>query len=83
LGERTFLSVGLDPSVAVCVLDDLVRDLLDIALDLRVCELATDETLCGEEGVFRVDDGLTLSGNADQTLAIFCESNYRRGCAGT
>jgi hypothetical protein len=57
------------------VLDNLVRDLLDIALDLSVRELATDQTLGGEEGVLRVDNGLALGGNTDETLAILGETD--------
>jgi hypothetical protein len=65
------------------VLDDLVGDLLDIALNLSVGELATDQTLGGEEGVLGVDDGLTLGGNTDKTLALLGETDDGRSCAGT
>jgi hypothetical protein len=49
---------------------------LDITLDFSIGELAADETLCGEEGVFRVDNGLALGGDTDETLALLGEANY-------
>ena len=55
----------LKPHIAVGVLYDLVRHLLDIALHLTILELATDETFGGEKGVFRVHNGLTLCSDAD------------------
>ena len=77
------LAVGLEPGVTVGVLDNLVGNLLDIALDLGILELAADETLGGEEGVFGVDDCLTLGGNTDKTLALLGETDDRGSCAGT
>jgi hypothetical protein len=47
------------------MLDNSVRHLLDVTLDLGIGELATDETLRGEKGVLRVDDSLALGSNAD------------------
>lgn len=83
LRRRVLLALSLEPCVAVGVLDDLVGDLLDIALNLSVGELATDQTLGGEEGVLGIDDGLTLGGNTDKTLALLGETDDGRGCAGT
>jgi hypothetical protein len=83
LRRRVLLALGLEPCIAVAVLDNLVGNLLDVLLDLSVGELATDKTLGGEEGVLRVDNGLTLGSNADKTLALLCETDDRRGCAGT
>jgi hypothetical protein len=65
LGWRVLLSSSFDPGVTVGVLDDLVWDLLDIALNLGVGELSSDQTLCGEEGVLWVDDSLTLCRDTD------------------
>ena len=65
------------------MLDDLVGNLLDVALDLNIGELATDETLGGEEGVLGVDDGLALGGNTDKTLALLGETDDRGGRAST
>ncbi|ROW05767.1 hypothetical protein VMCG_05263 [Cytospora schulzeri] len=76
LGRRVVLATGRDPGVAVGVLDNLVWHLLDVALDLNVGELSADQSLGGEEGVLGVNDGLTLGGNTDQTLAILGEGNY-------
>jgi hypothetical protein len=65
------------------VLDNLVGDLLDVTLDLSIGELATNQTLGSEESILGVDDGLTLSGNTDETLAILGETDNGGGCAGT
>jgi hypothetical protein len=46
-------------------------------------ELAADEALGGENGVFRVGDGLAFGGLADEALAVFGESDHRGGGAGT
>jgi hypothetical protein len=73
------LSLCLEPSIAVGVLDDLVGDLLDIALDLTIGELAADETLGSEKSVFWVDNGLALGGNTNKALAFLGEANDR-GC---
>jgi hypothetical protein len=62
---RTPLALSLNPGISVCVLDDLVWHLLNISLDLCVGELASDETLSGEEGVFRVDNGLSFRGHTN------------------
>lgn len=76
LRGRVVLAASSDPGVAIGVLDDLVRNLLEIPLDLSVAELATYESLGGEEGVLGVDNGLTLGGDTDETFAIFGERNY-------
>jgi hypothetical protein len=65
------------------VLNNLVGDLLDVTLDLSIGELATNQTLGSEESILGVDDGLTLSGNTDETLAILGETNDGGSCAGT
>ena len=83
LRGRVLLAAGLDPGVAVGVLDDLVGDLLDVALDLGVGELAADQTLGGEEGVLGVHDGLALGGNTDETLTVLGQGDDGGGCAGT
>jgi len=57
------------------VLDNLVGNLLDIALDFSIAELPADETFRGEECVLGVDDSLTLGGDTDQALAILGEGN--------
>jgi hypothetical protein len=57
------------------VLDDLVRDLLDVALHLSIAELAADETLGGKESILWVHNSLTLGCNTNQTLAILGEAD--------
>jgi hypothetical protein len=83
LRRRVLLTLSFKPCIAVCVLDNLVGDLLDIALDLSIGELATNQTLGGEEGVLRINDSLTLGGNTDKTLTLLSETDDGRGCAGT
>jgi len=74
---RVLLSSSLDPSVTVRVGDNLVRDVLDVLLDLGVGELSSDQSrgsvlrlilggfaglpLGGKDGVFTVDNGLSSS----------------------
>lgn len=53
--------------------NDLVWHLLDITLNLGICELAADQSLGGEKGVLGVYDSLTLRGDTDQTLTILQE----------
>lgn len=76
LGGRVLLVTSRDPGIAVGVLDDLVGDLLDVTLDLSIAELATDQSLGGEEGVLWVDHGLSLGSNTNQSLAILGKGNY-------
>ena len=51
LGGRVLLAASLEPCVAVRVLDNLERNVVQVLLDLGVGELATDQTLGREEGV--------------------------------
>jgi len=83
LGRRVLLSLGLEPGITVGVLDDLVWDLLDIALDLSIGELSADETLGSEKSVLGVDDSLALGGDTDETLALLCETDDGWCCAAT
>jgi hypothetical protein len=76
---RILLALGLKPCIAVGVLDDLVRHLLDITLDLGVGELASDETLCGEECVLWVDNCLPLGSDTDEALALLGEADHGWG----
>lgn len=69
------MSASLDPSVTVGVGDDLEGDVGDVVLDLCVLELATDQTLGGEQGVLRVDRRLSLGGLTDQTLTVLGEGD--------
>jgi len=83
LRGRVLLALGLEPGIAVGVLDNLVGNLGQVALDLSILELATDQTLGGEESVLGVDDGLTLGGNTDQALTLLGETDDRRSGSGT
>ncbi|KAH0238726.1 hypothetical protein KCV06_g321, partial [Aureobasidium melanogenum] len=49
LRGRVLLALSLEPGIAVGVLDNLVGDLVQVTLDLSILELATDQTLGGEE----------------------------------
>lgn len=83
LGRRVLLATGLNPGVTVGVLDDLVGNLLNVTLNLNIGVLATDQTLSSEQSVLGVDNGLTLSGNTDQALAILGETNNGGSSAST
>lgn len=83
LGRRVLLATGLNPGIAVGVLDDLVGNLLNVTLDLSIGVLATDQTLGSEQSVLGVDNGLTLSGNTDQALAVLGETNNGGSSAST
>jgi hypothetical protein len=72
-----------EPSIAVAVLNDLVWNLLDIALDLSIGELAADQTLGSKKCVLRVDNGLALGGNTDEALTLLGETDNGRSCAAT
>jgi len=65
------------------VLDDLEWNFLDVALNFSVGELSSDETLGGEEGIFRVDDRLPLGSNTDQTFTFLGEGDDGWSCAST
>jgi len=83
LRRRVLLATGLNPGITVGVLDDLVGDLLNVTLDLSVGVLATNQTLGSEESILRVDNGLTLGGNTDETLAILGEADNGGSSAST
>lgn len=75
LRGRVLLALSLEPGIAVGVLDNLVGDLVQVTLDLSILELATDQTLGGEESVLGVDDSLALGGNTDQALTLLGETD--------
>ena len=54
---------------------------LGIVLNLLVRELTTNETLEGEDGVCRVDDGLALSGQTNKTFAVLGEGDNGGCCS--
>jgi len=55
------------------VYEDL--QVLDIALDLLIGELTTNETLESEDSIGRVDNCLSLGGETNKTFAVLSESN--------
>jgi hypothetical protein len=75
LRGRVLLALGLEPGIAVGVLDDFIGHLLDVTLDLGVGELAADEALSSEESVLRVDDCLALGSDTDKTLTLLGETD--------
>ena len=70
-----------DVGVAIGGGDDLVGHALVGIGELR--ELAADEALGREDGVFRVGDGLAFCGLADETFAVLGECDHGRSGAGT
>ena len=60
------------------LLDNLEGEMLHVGLDLRVCELSADETLCIENCVDRIHGDLILGRIANQALGVG-EGNEGRG----
>jgi len=54
------LTSSLDPGITIRRSDDFVRKCLEILLSSRVIKSTTDETLGGEDCVFRVGDCLYI-----------------------
>lgn len=63
------LELNLDDRLATLV-DDLEGEVLHVGLDLRVGELAADQTLGIEDSVLGVHGDLVLGGITDQTLGV-------------
>jgi len=63
------LELNLDDWFATPV-NDLEREVLHVGLDLRITELAADQTLCVEDGVDGVHGDLILGGISDETLGV-------------
>src|SRR5207253_492701 len=78
LRRAIILAAGLDPSVAVGALDDLIRHQLGVLLGDRVVEAAADQALYREDGVVGVGHRLALGRLADEPLPILGESDNRR-----
>ena len=53
-----------------------------VFLNLLVIELATNETLEAEDGVCRVDDGLTLRWQTNETFTVLGEGDNGWCCPG-
>ncbi len=68
----------LDVRVAVVRLDDFIGEPLDRFLHFSRTVLAPHQPLDGENGVFRVGDGLTLRDLADQPFAFVRDGDNRR-----
>ena len=81
LRGRIFLTLHLDPGVAVAAIDDGVGNELLIFLDFRVAHAAPDQALDREDGVRGVGDRLTLGRLADEAFAVG-EADNRGGGAG-
>jgi hypothetical protein len=63
------LELNLDDGLATLV-NDLEGEVLHIGLDLRIGELATDQSLGVEDGVLGVHGDLVLGGITNQTLGV-------------
>ena len=79
LRRAVLVAPDLDPGVAVAAVHDAVGDQLAVLLDLGIGHAAADQALDGEDGVFRVGDGLALGRLADEPLALGEGDDGRRG----
>jgi hypothetical protein len=71
------LVLDLDDGLSSLV-NDLVRPVLHVGLNIGVRELSSNESLGVEDGVVRVHGDLVLGGITDETLRVV-ESDVRRG----
>jgi hypothetical protein len=62
---RELLVASLYPSIAIGVLHDLERNLLDILLYFGIRELPSDETLGSKQSVLGVHNSLTFGRDTD------------------
>ena len=77
--ELLLLSLVLDLDDGLSTLvDDLVRPVLHVGLNISVRELSSDESLGVEDGVVRVHGDLVLGGITDESLRVV-ESDVRGG----
>ncbi len=75
--------MGFYPCVPIVALDDLVRNEILVLGDHWVIKAATNQTLDGKQGAFRISDSLTLRRLASEALVTIAESDDRRRCAST
>jgi hypothetical protein len=77
--ELLLLSLVLDLDDGLSSLvNDLVRPVLHVRLNVLIRELSSDKSLGVEDGVVRVHSDLVLGGITDETLSVV-ESDVRRG----
>ena len=79
LRRRIFLTVDVDPGIAVVGAHDLVGDELLVFLDGGIVEAAADQALHGKDGALRIGHRLALGRLADEALAVGGEGDDRRG----
>src|SRR3546814_20949483 len=77
MSRAVFFALRLDPCIAV-MLDDLLRHQVHVLLGHGIVEAPADQALDGEEGVFRIGDGLTLGRLAHEALVSIGERDHRR-----
>ncbi len=58
--RRVLVASGLDPGVTVASTANLIGKMLEIFLGGLIVEGTANESLGGEDGVFRISDGLKL-----------------------
>lgn len=75
------LELDLDDGLGSLV-DDLEGEMLHVGLDLRIAELATDQSLGVEDSVMGVHGNLVLGGITNQSLSVG-EGNERRSSSVT
>ena len=83
LAWREFLAINLDPGIAILGVGDFIGDQFGKLVGRGIIMPAPDQTFDGEQGLFRVGDGLALCGLAYKAFLAIGEGDHRRRCAGT
>ena len=73
----------MDPGIAAGVSDYFVGHVLGVVLDGRIIESSSDQSLGGEDSVFRIGDGLSLGSGANKSFTFVGESNHGRSGSDT
>ena len=77
LGWWIIFTFDLNPSITTWVPNNFVRHILCIALDWRLIESSSDQSLSSEDCVLRVSDCLSLSSSSYKSLTFVGEGNDR------
>ena len=81
LARRIFLAIDFHPGIAILCVGDLIGDQFGKLLGRGIIVPAPDQSLDGEQGLFRVGEGLALGGLADKPLVTVGKGDHRGGRA--